>query len=172
VFYLSLRVLTRAALLLALTLLFQSLRFFIPVPAAFSTLLIGSLVNACLLIALMTAGFGPAFLIAIITPLVAYMQAMLPLPIFVLPVAGGNILYITFYRLLARSPKWQAILTASFCKMIWLYFVFMFLLSLLSLPAKMSALLMAAMSWPQFVTGCIGGALSVLITKRIKRLAK
>ncbi|MCE5286797.1 MAG: hypothetical protein LLG02_13265 [Pelosinus sp.] len=165
----SVQLLTRAALLLALTLLFQSLRFFIPLPAAFSTLLIGSLVNTCLFLALLTAGFWPACLIAVITPIVAYMQSLLPLPIFVLPVAIGNLLYVIFLKMLTVNwHTWLAITAASLGKMVWLYFSFMFLLSLLALPSKMAAVLLLAMSWPQFVTGCIGGGLAIMVKKRIK----
>lgn len=165
----SLRVLTRAALLLALTLLFQSLRFIIPLPAAFSTMLIGSLVNASLIVALITTGFWPAFLIALVTPVVAWMQSLLPLPVFILPVAIGNSLYIALFKYFSRAwRKWQTIAAASLGKMLWLYCSFWFLLSFLNLPGKMTAVLLLAMSWPQIVTGCIGGMLALYIKKRIK----
>lgn len=49
-------VLARGALLLALTLVFQSLRFLIPVPVFLSTFLIGTLVNMCLLVAVEEVG--------------------------------------------------------------------------------------------------------------------
>lgn len=165
----SVRVLTRAALLLALTLIFQSLRFVIPLPAAFSSFLIGSLVNASLIITLLTAGFWPACLIAVVTPIVAYIEMLLPLPVFILPVAIGNLLYVTFFKLLAANRhKWQAVLAASLGKMLWLYFSFLFLLSLLAFPGKMADVLLMAMSWPQFVTGCIGGVFAIMIKKRMK----
>jgi hypothetical protein len=173
VFCLSVHILTRAALLLALTLLFQSLRVIIPLPAAFSTFLIGSLMNACLLVALLTVGLWPALLIAVMIPLAAYLQALLPLPVFVFPVAIGNVLYILFFKLLAANwREWQAIAAAALGKMLWLYFSFFFLLSFLSLPAKMSAVLLMIMSWPQFVTGSIGGAVAIIIRKRMKFLGK
>ena len=41
----------RTAILLALAVLFQSLRLFIPIPAAVDQYVVGSLVNLCLVIA-------------------------------------------------------------------------------------------------------------------------
>lgn len=165
----SVHMLTRAALLLALTLMFQSLRLIIPLPAVFSTFLIGSLVNACLILSFLAAGFWPAILIAAVAPLTAYLQSLLPLPIFIFPVAIGNMLYIVFFRLLeAYWGKWQAVIAASAGKMLWLYFCFLFLLSFLALPGKMSSVLLVAMGWPQFVTASIGGVLAILVKRRIK----
>jgi hypothetical protein len=94
--------LTRTALLLAITLIFQSLRFFIPIPPLFSTFLVGTLVNATLVIALNVAGLLPAVFLSVITPVVAYFQQLLVLPIFILPVAVGNLLYVSLFFLLRK----------------------------------------------------------------------
>lgn len=169
----STKILIRTALILALCLMFQSLRFIIPLPPLFSTFLLGSLVNACLLTALITAGVWPALLIAVVTPLVAYIQSLLPLPIFIFPVALGNAIFIMLFKILTGFLRnWQAIAAAALGKTLWLYFAFWFILSILALPAKMSALLLAVMSWPQFVTGCIGGVLFMAIKNRISVLGK
>ena len=95
--------LTRTGLLLALTLVFQSLRFLIPLPPWMSTFLIGSLVNAALLVALQALGLRSALLIACVTPVVAWLQQLLPLLVFILPVALGNSLYIWLFSRLRRA---------------------------------------------------------------------
>lgn len=160
--------LTRAALLLALTLLFQSLRLFIPIPAFFSTFLIGSLVNACFLTAAEKTGLIPALLIAAIAPVIAYFQQMLPLPPLIFPVALGNMLYIALYFYTARFRRDLAILLAAAGKAGFLFGAFTWLVHLLAIPPKMATALLFVMSWPQVVTGVIGGVLMLLIIKRIQ----
>lgn len=163
------RLLTRAALILALTLVFQSLRFFIPLPPFFSTLLIGSLVNACLLVAFMTTGLPVAAAIAAIAPVVAYFQQLLLLPVFIAPVAVGNFLLVVIFRSAAGWGKWPGIILAAAGKTVFLYFSFTWLLTFVNVNPKLAAGIMFAMSWPQFATAVIGGVLATLAAARINR---
>ena len=168
----KLRILARTALLLALTIVFQSLRFVIPLPAIASTFLIGSLVNACLLVAAQMTGRKPAFLIACVTPVVAYFQQLLPLPVFIVPVAAGNVLYIwLFTRLLRIGPVWPAIGGAAVGKAAFFYQAFSQLLKFLELPPVIAAGLLFVMSWPQFVTGVLGAVLALWVGKRLRSFA-
>lgn len=162
------RIITRTALLLSLTLIFQSLRFLIPLPPFLSIFIIGSLVNASLLIAAQKAGLWPAFIIAAITPVVAYFQGQLPLPVFILPVALGNAAYIFLFlagRQLGRIPS---IVLATLGKSGLLYGIFTWLLTFIAISPKVAAGIMLAMSWPQLVTGGLGGILAYLVAQRIK----
>jgi len=165
------KILTRTGLLLALTLVFQSLRFIIPIPVFLSTFLIGSLVNACLLVAVETVGIQPTLLIVLVTPMVAYFQQLLPLPIFIIPVALGNAIYISVFSLGKRwSSSWLQISAAASSKMIFMYIAFSWLLTLLAIPAKLATGLMLVMSWPQLITGVVGGILASIIKKRLHLL--
>lgn len=164
------RILTRTALLLALVLLFQSLRLLIPISPFLSTFLIGSLINSCLLIAAEMVGVGPALVIVFLTPVVAYFQQVLPLPIFILPVALGNAIYIGIFRMGEHWKYWLSISVAAACKAAFMYFAFSWLLTLVEIPAKIAVGLLFAMSWPQFVTGLLGGLLANIIKKRLKLL--
>jgi hypothetical protein len=160
---------TRAALLLALVILFQSMRFFIPVPAFASTFLIGSLVNSCLLIALQVTGIGSAVLIAFIAPVVAYFQQLLPLPVFILPVAVGNALYVWLFSRLSRiGPQWPAIAGAALGKAAFFYLSFSWLLTLVNIPPVLAAGILFVMGWPQLVTGILGGMLARFVYKRLQ----
>ena len=166
----KLKTLSRTALLLALTLVFQSLRFIIPLPPWLSMFLIGSLVNAALLVSLRATGLRSALLIACVTPVVAWLQQLLPLPIFILPVALGNSLYIwLFFRLRHAGPEWLAIGSAALGKAAFFFLAFRWLLSLIELPPLLSAGLLFAMGWPQLVTGILGGPLSLLVWRRLER---
>jgi hypothetical protein len=164
------RILTRTALLLALALLFQSLRLVIPISPFISTFLIGSLINSCLLIAVEMVGAGPALVIVFLTPMVAYFQQVLPLPVFILPVALGNAIYIGIFLIGERWKYWMSISIAAACKAAFMYFAFSWLLTLVEIPAKVAIGLLFAMSWPQFITGLLGGLLADIIKKRLKLL--
>lgn len=163
-------ILTRTGLLLALTLVFQSLRFIIPIPVFLSTFLIGSLVNACLLVAVETVGFKPALVIVFVAPIIAYFQQLLPLPVFIIPVALGNAIYIGVFSKGKRWSSWLGICIATLSKMVFMYTTFSWLLTLIAIPPKLVTSLMLVMSWPQFVTGVVGGILARIIKKRLQLL--
>jgi len=79
------RTITRTALLLASTLILQSLRLVLPLPPQTSMFLIGSLVNLCFVLAVLKIGWKSGLLIALVTPVFAYVEGMLPfLPLFFL----------------------------------------------------------------------------------------
>jgi len=164
-------IITRAALLLALTLVFQSLRFIIPIPAFLSMFVIGSLVNACLAVAVETVGIKYGLVIAISTPIVAYFQQMLPLPIFIIPVALGNGVYMGGFLLGQKWKGWWGIMIAAVSKSLLLYAAFTWLLTTLAIPAKLATSLMLVMSWPQLITGIIGGMIAIIIKRRLQLLS-
>jgi len=161
--------LTRAALLLALTLIFQSLRFIIPLPPVLSTFVVGSLVNTCLLVAVEMAGFYPAAVIAVAAPLVAYFQQLLLLPVFIVPVALANLTYLGLFRTGMIWGRWQGIILAAIGKTALLYLTFTWLLSFVAVQPRIAAGLLFVMSWPQLVTAVMGGVLATIITKRLAR---
>lgn len=161
---------TRTALLLALTLISQSLRMFIPIPPFISIFVIGSLVNACLLISAQSVNLWSGIIIAIIAPVVAYFQGQLPLWIFIIPVSFGNCIIVIIHNYILKYSKMWAILLASLAKSVFLYISFYSLITLINIPPKISAFLMLAMSWPQFITGLIGGSLAFIISERLKKL--
>jgi hypothetical protein len=160
--------LTRTALLLALALLFQSLRFFLPVPPAFSTFLIGSLVNMALLVAALEAGVKAAVFIGLVVPVVAYLQQLLPVPFFILPVACGNTALIFLFQIALRFGALPAILLAATGKAVIVYGLFIFVLTFIDLPPQAAAALLFAMGWGQLVTGCLGGFLAVTVHKKLR----
>jgi hypothetical protein len=161
------RILARAALLLALTVIFQSLRLVIPLPPFFTTFVIGSLVNACLLVALETAGLGAAAVIALVAPVVAYLQGLLFLPVFVPPVAVAHLLYVLIYKTLLARGRLAAVGLATAIKAAVLFLAFTWLLTFINIPPKLAAGIMFAMSWPQVFTGVMGGILAMVVSRRL-----
>ena len=162
------RWLTRTALLLAITLLFQSLRLIFPIPPIASIFLIGSLVNASLLISAQMIGWHSALCIAILAPLVAYAQHMLPVPLFILPVALGNIGIVAVFLILLSRGWFIALISGAVSKALILYGSISWLLSsFVKLPPKTVSAMLFAMSWPQFVTAVVGGFLAHFIVMRL-----
>ncbi|MDT8900675.1 hypothetical protein [Anaeroselena agilis] len=159
--------LARAALLLALTVIFQSLRLIIPVPPFFTTFIIGSLVNACLLIACETVGLAAAALLAAVTPVVAYLQGLLFLPVFIPPVALAHLLYALIYKTLLARGRFAAIGAATVIKTAVLFAAFTWLLTFINVPPKLAAGIMFVMGWPQIFTGIMGGVLAAIVVKRV-----
>lgn len=162
------RIITRTALLLALTLLFQSLRLFFPIPPFLSSFIIGSLVNACLLVAAEKAGLWSGLFIAVVAPIVAYFQMLLPIPVFIIPVALGNVAYICLFLFAGKWGRLPGLVLASMGKAGLLYAMFTWLLTFIAIPTTIAAGIMLAMSWPQLVTGVVGGFLALIVVKRIQ----
>lgn len=161
-------ILTRTALLLALMLIFQSLRFFIPIPPLFSSFLIGTLVNATLIISLHTAGLFAALLLSVLAPLVAYFQQLLLLPVFIIPVAVGNMVYVSIMFLLGKRNGWLAATIAASGKTLLLYSSFFWMLhSWINLPPKIASGLLFVMSWPQLITALAGIMLASVLQRRL-----
>ncbi len=162
------RSLTRTALIAALLLTFQSLRLLLPLPPLASTLLIGSLVNACLILGTASGGYRGLFFISVLAPLIAYLQQLLPLPIFIPLVAGGNFFFGCLYLLLQQKNSLFKLLLPPLGKMLFLWGGVTFLLSLLTLPELLQRLLGLLLSWPQFITSLAGLLLAQLVLKRLR----
>ena len=107
---------TRTGLLLAVTLLLQGIRLLLPIPPQVSMFLIGSLVNACLILAVLKVGWKSGLVVACITPVFAWLEGMLPFLPFIIPVAVGNsVLVGAVYRL--RAYKLPGVYGAAVCKL-------------------------------------------------------
>lgn len=154
----------------ALMILFQSLRLIIPLPFFSSTLLIGSLVNACVLIVTLRHGWKNGLLLAFLAPTIASFQGMLISPFFILPIFIAQGLYLgTFYFFYRRRQKFIYLLIPSLLKTICLYLSFSILFNLIFFPEKVKEIILFTMSWPQLITGIIGTLLALRIYRRINK---
>ena len=162
------RVMVCAAMGLALALLAQSLRFFLPLPSGpLLQLVIGSLVNLALVLtvrfsgSILTAGIG------FFLPLVAFLQGQLPL-LPMVPVVGiGN----TAFAALAGAILWKSrfVWFTPFVKAALLYGGTQLVLCAIDLPDPAASALSMAMGAPQFVTGLFGVALAKVVARRAGR---
>ena len=163
----SIKQLNRTALLLALIIVFQSLRLFLPIPFFVSVYIIGSLVNACFLLAAAAIGWRFALILAVIAPIVAYMQRALPLPILILPIAAANLAYIAGYLLFFAKNRILAISTAAIAKFVIIYLTVIGIVQYLGVAGKASVMLTMMLGWPQLITGFAGGAIFLAVCKML-----
>lgn len=164
----KIKTLTCAAMGLALALLAQSLRFFLPLPPGVaSQLLVGSLVNLSLVLTVRLSRSARTAGVGFVLPMVAFLQGQLPvLPL--VPVVGmGN----AVFAWLAGARFWNSRLVwlAPFVKAALLYGGARLVLRLVDLPAPAASALSFAMGAPQILTGLIGVALAKTVARRIER---
>ncbi len=164
--------LTRTAILLALTVLFQSLRVIMPfMPANISQYVVGSLVNLCLIVAAVTLGIPGGAVIAIVAPIIAFLQGFTPFAMLVIPIALGNLVLVIVVALLYKKNIIIAFATGALAKFIALYIGIVLIVLPFFLP-KAPAQLQLVFSWPQLVTASIGGVLAALVLPILKKAVK
>lgn len=154
----------RGAVFFALALLAQSLRLFVPIPPLAGMFVIGSLVNALLLLAAIYAGWRAAALLGILLPAAAFMQGQLPAPIFIPGVAAGNLVFIACGHFFWRQ---RALYFAPFLKAGILYAGLWMALRFTVLPSSAAKAAAVLMSWPQVITALCGILLAQRLAKRI-----
>ncbi len=174
---------TRTAVLLALLLLFQSLRVFFPalsaVPLGFtnlSTLLTGALVNMTLIIAAMTVGIWGASIISVLATVIAFLQGFLPpVPQMVIVVSLGNIIIALIYLLTAKAVNGKvripaAIILSSLAKFLFLWALVKFIvIPFFVAQPKIAGVLSAAFGVSQLVTALLGSFIASLILPSIQK---
>lgn len=159
------KTLVRGAMLIALTVVLQSLRLFIPLPPMASMFLIGTLVNMMLAVTVRLAGLKPALLAVVLLPFFAYLQGQLPIPLLIPVVTGGNAVFV----LICHWAWHRGLMLAPLAKTICMFTSSLVLLKVLVLPEKMVFAIGFMMGWPQMVTGICGILLARLITKRTEK---
>jgi len=165
----SIKIITRTAILLALTILFQALGRIIP--GQFSQFIVGPLVNACLIIAAAYTGLTGGSVVSVLSPFGAILTgAAVPLP-FAPFIAGGNFILVLVFFLLKKKPL-LGIASGAVFKFGFLLASVNLFVWLMSIPAKKAVLLITAFSWPQLVTAVIGGLLALLVLKALEKALK
>ena len=164
----GIRFITRTALLLALTIVFQMMRPFIPLSPLGSNFIIGSLVNASLATASVMVGMWGGIIISVAAPVIAFMQQHIAFVWLVPIVAGGNAALVLLYGWWYRKNKWTGIALSSVVKFVLLFAMVKTAVSVLVVPPPAAAMLTLMFSWPQLVTAVIGGIIAVPVIERLK----
>ncbi len=157
--------LTKTGVLLALALCFQIGLFPFAQPA------VGPLVNMTLLVATSVVGPIPAMVIGSITPLMAFMLGIMPLPVLLPVVMLGNTCFIIVFQVLSTKmpKKYQAVplLISAFAKYVVMALMIRFVGQLI-MPG-MPDTLIQAFSLPQFYTAVVGGIMALTIMRYLPK---
>ena len=153
----NLNLLTKAAALLAIAIVFQL--------AKMGQYVTGIGINAVLVTAVGTCGLPWAAAIGFMTPVLAVLLGIQPPATVVLVpfIIAGNILYTVLFRVLRKYNDYMSVFAAAFAKFILLYAAANIIITKLPAPVKL------AFSLPQLVTASIGGILALIIIKALKR---
>lgn len=153
--------LVQGALLIAVAVILQSVRLFIPFPPLVGTFIIGSLVNMMLVVTYRKSNFMAACILAFLLPLFAYFQGQLLLPVLIPVVIIGNVCYI--YAVKHWYNSGVVYLMPAALKALCMVGGAKLLVELLNIGEPAASAVLFAMSIPQLVTGVAG----VILGKRI-----
>ena len=171
------RWIAETAVMLALLVALQALT------KGFGQLVTGSCVNAVLAVTALVAGLGSGIVVAIVSPVLAYLLGIAPQILTVPAIMAGNTVFVVVLRLIAAGSKKPgrqiaAWLAAAAAKFALLYLIVVKLICGVMAPSLLAAgtlkepmlkALPATFSWPQLFTALIGGGIALLIVPVLRK---
>ena len=174
----KIRWITETAVMLALLVALQALT------KPMGQLVTGSCVNAVLAISVLVGGLGCGLVVALCSPVLAFLLGIAPQILTVPAIMVGNTVFVVLLRLLSDKTgkniakqiiAWLAAAAAKFAA---LYAIVVWLIcGVLSqqllesgvVKAPMLKVLPATFSWPQLFTALIGGAVALVIAPTLRK---
>ena len=158
-----LRTLARGSVLLTMAIVAQEIRLFLPLPPLLSIIVIGTMLNAIMVMAVRYASLTSAIIISAVLPLFAFMQGHVIIPLMIPVIFLGN-----FVLVLVCDKFWgKGIIIAPVLKTVTLYMLSRVLLSMLGLQNKVVDAILLGMGWPQLITAILGIILAMQLEKRL-----
>lgn len=169
---------TETAVMLALLVTLQALT------KPMGQLVTGSCVNAVLAVSALVGGLSSGVVIALVSPVLAFLLGIAPQILTVPAIMAGNTVYVVLLSVLSdkagKNLMKQIIvwIAAAGAKFATLYAIVVWLIcgvfseGLLAsgmLKAPMLTALPATFAWPQLFTALIGGAVALLITPVLRK---
>ncbi len=138
-------------------------------------LITGPIINAIFILVLFLVGVRSALVVALIPSLMALAGGLLPAilaPAVPFIMIGNVIFILCIDRFYDWQPDnrgyWQGVLVGAFLKFAFLY-LSVGLITKLLIKQELAAAVAKMMSWPQFATAVIGGAIAWAVLKWLKR---
>ena len=159
-----LRTLARGSVLLTMAIVAQEIRLFLPLPPLLSIIVIGTMLNAIMVMAVRYASLTSAIIISAVLPLFAFMQGHVIIPLMIPVIFLGNLVLV-----LVCDKFWgkSIIILAPVLKTVTLYMLSRVLLSMLGLQNKLVDAILLGMGWPQLITAILGIILALQLEKRL-----
>jgi len=131
------------------------------VPLVGNQFVTGTIVNASLLISVMTIGFPGAILLCFIPSIISLFTGLLPWVMApMIPfIIAGNILLITVFELLRKRNFFLGLIPGALLKFSFLFFTSSYMIHFFVKEAVASKIAVM-MSWPQLVTALLGGIIA------------
>ena len=183
---------TQTAMLLAVALISQVyITNLLAFNALASQLIVGSIVNLCLVLSVLTCGFFSGFSIALCTPFIPFLLGRIVYPQQLIIVALGNLTIVFIFWLICRkkllgshlpdSVNWGiASVIGAIAKflVVWIGMTKIFINLVLKNDAavtapkleKMTAAIMLNFSWSQLATALIGCVLAYAVYRVLKNV--
>ncbi len=158
------RIVAQGALLLAVALCIQNLRFILPLPPFASMIIIGTGVNLMLLFLAHRVSLKGAVIASVALPVTAFLQGQLPLFIFCPAVAVANIIFV---QLASRWHHEAKVWLAPLAKAGALYLMSWGIVQIAELPPAMTHTILFMMGIGQLVTASAAVFLEKKIENRI-----
>lgn len=171
---LNTRALAQAAILLAICIISQFFK-------DLSVYITGPIINACLIICVLTAGLGWAIILSIVTPITSFIitgsPIMSAIPLIIPCIMIGNAILVMFIAFLKDKPNGKIGLPLSMIAGAVVKALFMgVVISLIIIPAmlpeamnKMMTVFQTTFSITQLITALIGSALAYVIMIPLKK---
>jgi len=174
----KLRWITETAVMLALLVALQALT------KPIGQLVTGSFVNTVLAVTVLLAGLSSGIIVAVISPILAYLLGIAPQILTVPAIMAGNTVFVIALYFIAGKDSKQLLrqilawVSAAVAKFAVLYGIVVRLIcgvfaeSLQAsgmLKTPMLKMLPATFSWPQLFTALIGGAVALLIVPVLRK---
>ena len=174
----KIRWITETAVMLALLVCLQALT------KPMGQLVTGSCVNTVLAVAALVGGLNCGLVVALCSPVLAYLLGIAPQILTVPAIMVGNAVFVVLLSWLADKTgknlvrqviAWVAAAAAKFAALyaivVWLICGVLSenLLASGTLKAPMLKALPATFSWPQLITALIGGAVALIITPVLRK---
>ena len=164
----------RTAIMIALLLILQVST------ASLGQYVTGSCVNFILAMSVFVGGFSCGIVVALLSPLFAFLLGIGPAFIMITPcISAGNLALVLVLSLLWRKLVNKSknlvfplisVLAGAIAKFLVLYFlVVKLVLPTLGLPEGKIAVMSAMFSYPQLVTAIIGGVLATILAMRLAK---
>ena len=164
-----LRTLARGSVLLTMAIVAQEIRLFLPLPPLLSIIVIGTMLNAIMVMAVRYASLTSAIIISAVLPLFAFMQGHVIIPLMIPVIFLGNLVLV-----LVCDKFWGKgiIILAPVLKTVTLYMLSRVLLSMLGLQNKVVDAILLSMGWPQLITAIFGIILAMQLEKSLTSVKK
>ena len=177
----KIRFITETAVMLALLVSLQALT------KPMGQLVTGSCVNAILAVSALVGGLSSGLVVALVSPVLAFLLGIAPQILTVPAIMAGNAVYVVLLSLLADKngknmvKQIVAWVVAAAAKFVTLYLIVVkvicgvmaaSLLAAGTLKEPMLKALPATFSWPQLFTALIGGAVALVIVPTLRKALK